>query len=223
MLTGLFFEGLKASTIETLERTVKRRRFAAGEILFARGDAATEIFALTAGRVKISRSSEDGTTQTLLLLHQGDLIGSLAVVQGTPHPVSAHAVRTVDTAAWTSGQFRSVLKLDPTLAEHTLKLVARRAEQMLDRLEEITSIPLEQRLARVLLRIAADCGQETDADEVTLALTRQDLAELTSVTLPTISRIMSRWRRQGLIAGTRGTVTIPSIYRFAALAEHVSR
>ena len=138
MLSGIFFEGLQPSTIKALEQTLRRRRFASGETLFARGDAPTDIFAVIDGRVKISRSSEDGVNHTLLLLGPGNLIGSLAVVQGTPHPVTASAFTTVEAAMWAAEQFRSTLKLDSTLAEHTLRLVAGRAEQILDRFEEST-------------------------------------------------------------------------------------
>jgi CRP-like cAMP-binding protein len=49
---------------------------------------------------------------------------------------------------------------------------------------------------------------EAAADGCELPLSRQDLAELTSATLPTVSRIMSRWRGDGLIAGTRGRVKL---------------
>ena len=189
MLIGMFFEGLQTSTIETLEQTVRRRRFAPGENLFVRGDTATDIFAVIGGRVKISRSSEDGVMHTLLLLREGDVIGSLAVVRRAPHPVTASAFTEVDAAIWAAEQFRSALKLDTTLAEHTLTLIAGRAEQLLDRFEEVTTVPFEQRLARVLLRIAADCGRDHGSNGVEFALTRQDLAELTSVTLPTVSRV----------------------------------
>ena len=219
MQSGSFFEGLDDATIAELDRGARRMHFELGDVLFNRGDVAPYVHALISGHIKISRPMADGGDRVLMLLGPGDVIGSLAVVQDAVQPVTAIAIGPVEATAWPAAHFRDVVVSNPLLAERALHLVARRAEQMLDLLEEYASIPLDQRLARVLLRIALECGRECSDDCVTFRVTRQDLAELTSVTLPTVSRLMSRWRREGLIAGNRGEVIIKSLPRLAQLAD----
>lgn len=223
MLTGPYFDGLDEGILSELDGSARRVRFAPGEALFTRGGAASQVFVLLSGRVRISRPMADGGDRLIEFALKGDVIGSLAVVQNSPHPVTAIAADEVQAASWSAAQFRAAIAKHPALAVRALRLVAQRANQVLDLMEEIGSVPLEQRLARVLLRLAADCGRDCDDadgdDRVSLKLTRQDLAELTGVTLPTVSRVMSRWRSEGLIGGYRGAVIIESIARLSVLAD----
>ncbi|MHB8818430.1 MAG: helix-turn-helix domain-containing protein, partial [Bellilinea sp.] len=75
-------------------------------------------------------------------------------------------------------------------------------------------------LARTLLRRASQAGKKTDDGVlIDLALTRQDLAEMTGTTLYTVSRILSQWETQGLVRSGRERVTIRFPHGLVAIAE----
>ena len=68
---------------------------------------------------------------------------------------------------------------------------------------------VESRLAATLLRLAAKLGeQQADRLLIQLPLSRQDLADMTGATVETVSRIMSQFRKQGLIDSGRRWVAI---------------
>jgi CRP-like cAMP-binding protein len=52
-----------------------------------------------------------------------------------------------------------------------------------------------------------------------LALTRQDLAEMTGTTLYTVSRILSQWESQGLVRSGRERVVIRFPHGLVKIAE----
>jgi DNA-binding MarR family transcriptional regulator len=56
------------------------------------------------------------------------------------------------------------------------------------------------------------------AIEIAHPITRQELADLSGTTLFTVSRLLSRWQERGLIASTRGRVTVQRPRDIAALA-----
>jgi CRP-like cAMP-binding protein len=155
---------------------------------------------------------------TLILLGPGQPIGTLGATDARLNQATATAVTVVEALAWPIEALRQLMEANPTLAANVLRTVTNYVELLIERLEEVASVPVEQRLARTLLRLARGaCGQAVD-DGCELPLSRQDLAELTSSTLPTVSRIMSRWRGEMLIGGTRGKVKLLDCAALAQIA-----
>ncbi|HJE63325.1 MAG TPA: Crp/Fnr family transcriptional regulator, partial [Alcaligenes faecalis] len=85
-----------------------------------------------------------------------------------------------------------------------------------DRLLEIHSLEVEQRLAHSLLRLIRQVGQSgTEGTSLSIPVTRQDLADLAGTTLYTASRVVSSWDHQGLILAGRKQITIADLDKFA--------
>jgi len=219
MSAGPLFAGLSEADRNALDRRARARKFAIGESLFAQGDTADELFVITKGRVKVWRASEDGSALTLTLLGRGQPIGTLGAAENRLNHATATAITPVEALAWPIEGLRQLMDVSPPLAANVLRTVTNYAEQLIERLEEVSSVPVEQRIARTLLRMARRTYGETAVDGCELPLSRQDLADLTSATLPTVSRIMSRWRGERWIAGTRGRVKLLNMEALARLAE----
>jgi CRP-like cAMP-binding protein len=222
MNTSPLFAGLNPAERDALERRASLRKFAPGQDLFAQGSMAGELFVITKGRVKVWRASEDGGALTLTLLGRGQPIGTLGAADDRLNHATATAVTPVEALAWPIEVLRQLMEHSPALTGNVLRTVTNYAEQLIERLEEVASVPVEQRIARTLLRMAHRLYGEAAIEGSELPLSRQDLAELTSSTLPTVSRIMSRWRGERLIAGTRGLVKLldrAALARIAGLPE----
>jgi CRP/FNR family transcriptional regulator, nitrogen oxide reductase regulator len=219
MRTSPLFAGLSEADVSALERRAHPRTFAAGETLFSQGGTASELFVITKGRVKVWRASEDGGALTLTLLGPGQPIGTLGAAQNRLNHATATAITPVEALSWPIETLRQLMDASPALTANVLRTVTNYAEQLIERLEEVASVPVEQRIARTLLRMAHRAYGEQSADGCELPLSRQDLADLTSATLPTVSRIMSRWRGDRLIAGTRGRVKLLDMAGLQRIAE----
>ena len=76
-----------------------------------------------------------------------------------------------------------------------------------------------QRLAHTLLRLARQCGRQTD-EGVLIAhpLTRQELAQLTGTTLHTVSRTLAAWQADGVLKSDRRRLLVRSTRQLEALA-----
>jgi CRP-like cAMP-binding protein len=208
MSTSPLFAGLSPEEHDALERRATLCKFAAGQSLFEQGGTAKALYVITRGRVKVWRAAEDGGALTLTLLGRGQPIGTLGAADDRLNHATATAVTHVEALCWPIDVLRRLMEQSPPLTANVLRTVTNYAEQLIERLEEVASVPVEQRIARTLLRMAQRIHGDAVADGCELPLSRQDLAELTSATLPTVSRIMSRWRVARLIAGTRGKVRL---------------
>ena len=78
--------------------------------------------------------------------------------------------------------------------------------------EQIRSLAVErveQRIARTLLKLAETAGSDVpDGRVIEMPLTRQDVADMTGTTVETAIRVMSKFRRLGLIRTRRGKVVL---------------
>jgi CRP-like cAMP-binding protein len=55
--------------------------------------------------------------------------------------------------------------------------------------------------------------------EIDFPITRQDIAEMTGATMPTVSRVLSAWESQGLVEGGRQRIVIREPHKLFLLAE----
>jgi len=78
-----------------------------------------------------------------------------------------------------------------------------------DTLKSIAGGKVEERIARVLLEIADRIGKKhKDTIIIDAPLTRNDIAEMTGTTVETAIRVMSKWKKMGIINTDRGFIEI---------------
>ncbi|MGE5140292.1 MAG: Crp/Fnr family transcriptional regulator, partial [Rudaea sp.] len=85
---------------------------------------------------------------------------------------------------------------------------------------ELSTERVERRVANALLRLAQQTGVKTpEGVLIDLALTRQDIADMTGTTLYTVSRILSHWEQRGLVETGRERIVIRSPHGLVAIAQ----
>ena len=75
-----------------------------------------------------------------------------------------------------------------------------RLVELTNRLSELTGGRVEARFARLFLKLSQDLGQPgQNGITIPLALSRQELADMTGTTIETCIRIMSRWGKDNIV------------------------
>lgn len=204
------FQDLNHDALREIERAARRRHVDAGEVFFQQDDPALELFALERGQVKVFQVSIDGERVTLQLLHPGTVFGGLAALGSQiRYPVSAEAVEDCDVLVWDGRDMGEFMERHPRIALNLMNLLVNHVVELQDRYRELATEQVEQRLARVLLRLARQAGRQVESVmRIDLPLTRRTLAEMTGTTMYTVSRVMSRWEEAGIVSSGKGQVTI---------------
>ena len=112
---------------------------------------------------------------------------------------------------------RDLIEGDPALAVNIAALLAGRAELLVHRMEEMSFASADQRIARTLVRLSAELGDHEERSPIHLSVTQSEIAEMAQTTVPTVSRLVSRWRASGLIESSRGAIVILDVRRLCAL------
>jgi CRP-like cAMP-binding protein len=209
------FRDLDADALTALTQAASRVALKTGTQLLKQGDAPDHLFMVERGKVKMSVVTPEGAQLTLHFMGKGEIIGCAAVFRGIPYPATATAVEDTSVLCWSASHINELLRRFPQLAKNALSIVGGRAEEFLRRLRETATEKVEQRIARALLRTAGAKGVSAAAR---VAVSRQELAEIASTSLYTVSRTVSDWARQGIVSPGRGNIAIRDQRRLATIA-----
>ena len=216
------FAGLADADQQTIQWAAKPHQVEKGGFFFYQGDPALQVLLLTAGRVRLAQVTPDGQQVVLNLISAGAIFGIISVIQATDYPVSAQAMEDSTALVWPRQIMMQLVEKFPPLALNAMRLMADHIQETQNRLRELSTERVERRLARTLLRLAAQTGVKTpEGVQIGLPLTRQDLAEMIGTTLYTVSRILSQWEGQGLVRSGRERVIIRFPHGLVAIAENL--
>lgn len=214
------FQGLSLQELPVVIQAARLRRVEDGTFFFLQGDPATLFYVLVQGQVKLTQVTPEGDQVILGFVNPGQMFGGIAALGVEEYPVSAEAIGECHALAWDGETMVRLMEQCPRLAINALRLLARRVQELQDRLRELTTERAERRVARALLRLTRQAGRKVESGVlIDLPLSRQDLAEMTGTTLYTVSRILSQWEQQGLIESGRGWVIIRHPHGLVTIAE----
>jgi CRP-like cAMP-binding protein len=205
-----YFHELDEHQLERIDSLMTRRRRVAGEILFRAGDAADELFLVAEGRVKLHHLRPDGSDVVSGILAPGDVFGALGTSGGPVHHQTAEALVDTCVLCIRLSVFRRVLCELPPVALQMVDDVTARLSRMEDDLGAQRNQTVAARLAVVLLRLADKVGRDRGRQGILLEvpLSRADLSGLARSTPESVSRVMSRWKQEGVVDSGRRWVAL---------------
>ena len=215
---------LKAATdedVRVLARLGIPRAVEEGAYFFFQGEVADYLYIMMDGRAKLCQISSDGQQVNLRTLVPGQLFGAVGAVEpSSTYPACAQALEDSTAVAIESAAFRNVLETRPYLSLNLMRLMTGYIREIQERYRELATERVEQRVARALLRLAAQSGRKMEEGLlIELSFSREDLAEMTGTTLYTVSRTLSAWEKRGVIKTGRERIILPNPHDLVRLAE----
>ena len=155
---------------------------------------------MVSGRVKIVKMTPAGKDVILEIFGTGDPFGAVAAYEGRPFPASAIALEDTVCLLTPRSAFFALLEQHPSLVRGLLLGLTQRLVELTNRLTEMTGGRVEARIARLFLKLADNMGRPAaDGTAIPMALSRQELADLTGTTIETCIRVMSRWGKDEIV------------------------
>ncbi len=178
-------------------------------------DAARCSYMILEGSVMISKMLPDGRRQIIELLGPGDVFGMTTT---GIHESAADTLTPVRVTAYDRAAFERDGSLQLVFAERLKNQIC----ALHDHAMLLGRKTARERVATFLMRLipgrgGSGClGPQADADRrsVTVALTRQEIADYLGLTLETVSRAFSQLKREGILSyGHHDAVTVTDVCR----------
>jgi CRP-like cAMP-binding protein len=194
------FRRLSQDDRQHLAAVSRLKTYARGDRIFGEGDPSEFFSVVVSGRVKIVKMTPAGKDVILEVFATGDPFGAVAAYEGRPFPASAIALEESVCLLTPRASFFSLLEQHPSLVRGLLLGLTQRLVELTNRLTEMTGGRVEARVARLFLKLADNMGRQSpDGIVIPMALSRQELADLTGTTIETCIRIMSRWGKDEIV------------------------
>jgi CRP/FNR family transcriptional regulator len=193
------FADLSDVELDAICKRITRRPMLGGELLFAEGEACQGLFVIESGAVRIFKTSPSGREQVLAIERPGGVVAELPLFDDGPYPASCSAVVETTTLFLSKADFRALCLEHPNITLKVLKATGKRLRRLVALIEELSFTTVRQRLAGLLLRIAAKEGVPTaDGLEITLPANQEIGAHIGTVR-ELVSRNLSRFQAEGMI------------------------
>lgn len=193
---------------EALAMYAARATWPAGFAIYQRGTIADGVFVVTRGRIVLRSRVRAARGFVPWIAAPGETFGSEGLMPTGRYATDARADDESETLFLSSVQFRAFVRERP---QHALMLVNQlMAERtaLLDKLRELTTLSVEQRLLATLIRLAGSDTFTREDGRIVLCTARYRLlCELVGATRESVSLVLGRLTGEGLVE-RRGTTLI---------------
>jgi CRP-like cAMP-binding protein len=203
---------LSESEREALIDYAARASWPAGFAVYQRGAMADGVFIVTRGRFVLRSRVRAGRGFVPWIAVPGETFGSEGLSSTARYTTDARVDEESETLFLSSARFRAFVREQPQRALAIIsQLMAERAT-LLDKLRELTTLSVEQRLVATLLRMSSNSTFTREDGRIVLCTARYRLlCELVGATRESVSLVFGRLTGEGLVErkGTSLIVTPP--------------
>lgn len=176
-------EADQMSEIKDLTQSISLKK---RDILYRAGDTSDSLYIVNSGRLRLYSILDSGKERLLQILHPGEFTGELALFDESLHEVYAEAMEDTAICILKQSKLNNLMLKYPTIAIKILTELANRLKRSEAQATLFAIAKVETRIALYLI----DCLKDVDhiVDEVTIPLSKKDLASYLGTTPETISR-----------------------------------
>lgn len=204
------FQSLEPAERALLAPFATAKVYERGETVFSEGEPARDLSFVVIGRVKIVKAAR-GRDVILGLFGPGEPVGAMAALERGRYPASAVAIEPSTVLHVRERELFQLVHSHPEMTRRLLQGLVLRQIETASRLADLSG-SVEFRVARLFLALGEKVGRRDGAAlEIPLTLSRQEIADLTSTTVETAIRIMSRWGKEGLVVTHAGGFRVPDV------------
>ena len=193
---------------EALQAMAVARPLAAGQRLFARGDAPDGLYLVCRGAVRITGLSPEGEEVLLALLEPPHWFGEIALFDHEPRTHDAWAETEALLVLIPQAPLMALLQAQPQHWPHLGRLLTRKLRELFRGLEETALLSATARVARRLAVMATGHGALAGQTHRVVQVSQEQLGLMLALTRQTVNQSLKALEVEGVIRRQRGGVEI---------------
>ena len=207
--------GLAPQEVREVSRSLEIRRYRPGGFIFDMGEGADKVYFLDRGIVKVTIVSPDGRERILDVIDPGNAFGESFLTEERGRTAAAQSVTATIVRAMPAAAFMNLMQTLPKLCFNFIRHLSDVQRRTLQRLNAQMQTDRGLRLLAVLLDLAERCGERVGGGyRLPAELTQGEVARMVGLNRSSVSVLLNRLRRAGIVGGRGGTIVIyPTIAR----------
>lgn len=169
--------------------------------VFLQGDPLENVYFIYDGKIKVYKSDVNGREQIVSILKKGEMFPHVGFFRQGEYPGYAEVLEPSTLIAVPISKFENVLIENPELSIKVFKVLGEKIVDLQNRLEEQILNNTYEQIIKLLIRLAQKDGKKLEDGRVWLKseYTNKDLANMIGTTRETISRTLTKMKKDNLI------------------------
>jgi CRP/FNR family transcriptional regulator len=189
--------GSELCAISEVKNSISHRK---GQILFYEGTKPLGIFCVNSGVIKVYKTASNGKEQILYLAKKGDFLGYSALLGEENYTHSAMTIEEAKICFIPREVFLSSMMKNAEFFKRITKQLSHELGVMEGKLTDASQKSIRERLAFLLLQLANTYGVDGGGHQrINLLLTREELAGMVGTATESVIRLLSEFKKDGLI------------------------
>ena len=197
--------------------TKREENFLKGQVVIQQGAPITEFIYVKNGLVKLYTQSGQGRNQIISLARPYDFISLLTIFSDKHYQYSVSAIEDTTVCIINLDRMKELVRENGNFALDLLERMSRTADNIIRNYNDINRKNLRGRIAYILLNFADTIYLK---DRFDLPVSRKEIAELIGMTTENVIRILSEFRKEGIIRINGKEIEITDKPKLQFLSEH---
>lgn len=200
---------LSRAELDSISAYAAKATWPAGFTVYQRGAAADGIFVVLRGRIVLRSRVKAGRGFVPAIATAGETFGTEGLSSTARYATDARADEETETLHLSGARYRAFVREQPQHALQLLGQVMAQHSALLEKLRELATLSVEQRLVTTLLRMAQDESFVGDDGRIVLdAPQYRLLCEMVGATRESVSLVLTRLIGDGLAERKGTTFTV---------------
>ncbi len=195
------FNALRAMTKDELKKVSNAKttkQIKKGDVIFEEGEKLGGVYCVRNGISKLSKLSANGKDQIVKLVTKGEVLGQRSVIADELTNLSAVAVDDMEVCFIPKENIVLALNSNPAFAIEILRHMAHDLKEADDVIVNMSQKTVKQRVAEAFLYLKNSFGEDKEGF-LYLTLSREDIANVVGTATESCIRIISEFKKQGLL------------------------
>lgn len=200
---------LTPAQFQMLNSIMHDQSYSKGSSLVWEGEKAEQWFYIKKGKVKVTKSTEDGRHLILFFLQEGDFFGEFAVTGNHRYSYDAAAVQDTAVGIVSQTELEAMISMDGNLALHFIKWMSLMQKTTESKFRDLLLFGKKGALTSTLIRLSNTYGEKVEKGILIRSkLSHTELANLIGTTRESVNRMLSDYRDTGIISYEQGYLII---------------
>jgi CRP/FNR family transcriptional regulator len=211
--------GLGENDMDRLDKIIgRRRKVARDDYLYRMGDAFTNLYAVRVGHFKTCQINAGGEQQITGFQMTGELLG-MDAISTDRHHCNAVALEDSEVCEIPFPRLEELFGTMPTLLRHFHRMMSQEITREQSVMLLLGNMRAEQRFAAFLVNLASRyTTRGYSSTNFQLRMSREDIGNYLGLTIESISRLLSKFKKQGLLKVNNREIELLDLTMLKAMA-----
>ena len=177
------------------------------QLIFTEGNRPNCLFYVNKGKVKTSKTNDDGKGLVVGLYNEGDFLGHIALLENTNYKETAEALEETELAVIPREDFEVLINNSHEVSRKFIQLLASNISEKENQLLGLAYNSLRKKVADALIAVYRKYNA-TQNEGFTIDISRENLATIAGTATESLIRTLGDFKNEKLIEINDGSITI---------------